>query len=170
MPTAKSTFPYKGNIGKTDIAAASIGQGKVLVTPLNMAMIASGIANKGEIMKPILVKEIISPEGRIVSTNHPQVLSKGTDIFVANEVKNMMVEVIKRGTGTNASIKNVRVAGKTGTAENPSGKTHAWFIGFAPAEDPKIAIAVVLEEDGTTGGKSAAPIARNIIIEALNSI
>lgn len=170
LPTAKSTFPYKGNIGKTDIAAASIGQGKVLVTPLNMAMIASGIANKGEIMKPILVKEIISPEGRIVSTNHPQVLSKGTDIFVANEVKNMMVEVIKRGTGTNASIKNVRVAGKTGTAENPSGKTHAWFIGFAPAEDPKIAIAVVLEEDGTTGGKSAAPIARNIIIEALNSI
>ncbi len=94
-------------MGKTDIAAASIGQGKVLVTPLNMAMIASGIANKGEIMKPILVKEIISPEGRIVSTNHPQVLSKGTDIFVANEVKNMMVEVIKRGTGTNASIKKM---------------------------------------------------------------
>lgn len=170
LPTAKSTFPYKGNIGKTDVAAASIGQGKVLVTPLNMAMMASGIANKGEIMKPILVKEAISPEGRVVRTNHPEALSKGADIFVANEVKNMMVEVVRRGTGTNASIKNIRVAGKTGTAENPSGKTHAWFIGFAPAEDPKIAIAVVLEEDGTTGGKSAAPIARNIIIEALNSI
>ncbi|QQY78800.1 peptidoglycan D,D-transpeptidase FtsI family protein [Keratinibaculum paraultunense] len=170
LPTAKSTFPYKGDIGKTDIAAASIGQGKVLVTPLNMAMIASGIANKGEIMKPILVQEVISPEGKVVDRNYPQVLSKGTDVFTANEVKNMMVEVVKRGTGTNARIKNIRVAGKTGTAENSSGKTHAWFIGFAPADEPKIAIAIVLEEDGTTGGKSAAPIARNIIIETLNNI
>ena len=170
LPTQKSTFPYKENLGKTDIAAASIGQGKVLVTPLNMAMVASGIANKGEVMKPILVKEAISPDGKIIKTFHPEVLSKGTDIFTANEVKNMMVEVVRRGTGTNAAIKNVRVAGKTGTAENPSGKTHAWFIGFAPADDPQIAIAVVLEEDGSTGGKTAAPIARNIILEALNTI
>ncbi len=82
-----------------------------------------------------------------------------------------MVEVVKRGgTGTNASIKNIRVAGKTGTAENPSGKSHAWFIGFAPADDPQIAIAVVLEEEGSTGGKAAAPIARKILIEALNTI
>ena len=170
LPTKKSSFPYKENLGKTDIAAASIGQGKVLVTPLNMAIIASGIANKGEIAKPILVKEAISPEGTIIKTNSTKVISNGADIFTANEVKNMMVEVVKRGTGTNASIKGVRVAGKTGTAENPSGKSHAWFIGFAPAEDPKIAIAVVLEEDGTTGGKTAAPIARNIMIEALNTI
>ena len=82
----------------------------------------------------------------------------------------MMVESVKRGTSRNASIKNVRVAGKTGTAENPSGKSHAWFIGFAPAEEPKIALAVVLEEEGSTGGKAAAPIARSIIIEALNTI
>jgi peptidoglycan glycosyltransferase len=170
LPTQKSTFPYKENLGKTDIAAASIGQGKVLVTPLNMAMVASGIANKGDIMKPILVKEAISPEGKIIKNSSPELLSRATDVFTANEVKNMMVEVVKRGTGTNASIKNIRVAGKTGTAENPSGKTHAWFIGFAPADEPQIAIAVVLEEDGTTGGKTAAPIARNIIIEALNTL
>jgi peptidoglycan glycosyltransferase len=170
LPTSKSSFPYKENLGKTDIAAASIGQGKVLVTPLNMAMIASGIANKGEIVKPILVKEVISPEGVLIKNNYSKVLSRGTDIFTANEVKNMMVNVVKRGTGTNARIRNIRVAGKTGTAENPSGKTHAWFIGFAPADEPKIAIAVVLEEDGTTGGKTAAPIARNIMIEALNTI
>ena len=170
LPTNKSSFPYKGNLGKTDIAAASIGQGKLLVTPLNMAMIASGIANKGEIVKPILVKEIISPEGVLIKNNRTRVISKGTDIFTANEVKNMMVEVVKRGTGTNAKIRNIRVAGKTGTAENPSGKTHAWFIGFAPADDPQIAVAVILEEDGTTGGKTAAPIARNIMIETLNTI
>ncbi len=136
-----------------------------------MAMIASGIANKGDIMKPILVKEAISPEGKVIRTNNPELLSRATDVFTANEVKNMMVEVVKRGgTGTNANIKNIRVAGKTGTAENPSGKTHAWFIGFAPADDPQFAIAVVLEEEGSTGGAVAAPIARNILIEASKTI
>lgn len=170
LPTAKSTFPYKESLGKTDIGAASIGQGKVLVTPLNMALIASSIANKGEVLQPILVKEAISPGGKVIKTNHTKKISEGVDIFAANEVKNMMVEVVRRGTGTNAGIKNIRVAGKTGTAENPSGKSHAWFIGFAPADDPQIAVAVVLEEDGTTGGKTAAPIARNIMIEALNTI
>jgi len=170
LPVSKSSFPYKDNLGETDIAAASIGQGKLLMTPLNMALIASGIANKGDIVKPILVKEVISPEGKVLRNNQPQILTKAVDIFTANEVKNMMVESVKRGTSRNASIKNVRVAGKTGTAENPSGKSHAWFIGFAPAEEPKIALAVVLEEEGSTGGKAAAPIARSIIIEALNTI
>ncbi|HSH34778.1 peptidoglycan D,D-transpeptidase FtsI family protein [Schnuerera sp.] len=170
IPVAKSTFPYKENIGKTDIAASSIGQGKILMTPLNMALIASGIANKGDIVRPVLVKEIISPEGKVIKNNQPQIISRGADIFTANEVKNMMVEGVKRGTSKNASIKNIRVAGKTGTAENTSGKAHAWFIGFAPADNPKIAVAVALEEDGTTGGQTAAPIARNIMIEALNTI
>lgn len=170
LPMAKSSFPYRENLGKTDIAASSIGQGKVLVTPLNMALVASGIANKGDVVKPILVKEIISPEGKVIKRNQPQVISRATDVFIANEVKNMMVEGVKRGTSKNASIKNIRVAGKTGTAENPSGKAHAWFIGFAPADDPKIAVAVVLEEEGSTGGQAAAPIARNIMIEAINTI
>jgi peptidoglycan glycosyltransferase len=169
LPTKSSTFPYKENLGKTDIAASSIGQGKVLVTPLNMAMIASGIANGGEIVKPILVKEIISSGGKVVKANTTQTLSQGTGIFTANETKNMMVEVVKRGTGTGAKINNMRVAGKTGTAENPSGKSHAWFIGFAPADDPKIAVAVVLEEEGSTGGKSAAPIARDIMLYGINN-
>jgi len=92
------------------------------------------------------------------------------DSLKANEIKEMMIEVVKSGTGTNASIKNVQVAGKTGTAENPSGNSHAWFIGFAPAADPKIAIAIVLEEEGSTGGSSAAPIARDLIIYALNNL
>jgi peptidoglycan glycosyltransferase len=81
-----------------------------------------------------------------------------------------MIEAVKSGTGQNASIKNVVVAGKTGTAENPSGKSHAWFIGFAPADNPKISIAVVLEEEGSTGGISAAPIARDLIIYSLNNL
>lgn len=170
LPVKKSSFPNKGNIGKTDIAAASIGQGKVLVTPLNMALIASGIANKGDIMKPVLVKEVISKNGKVIDSFEAEVISRATDIFTANELKNMMVDVVNIGTGKNARIRNIRVAGKTGTAENPSGNDHAWFIGFAPAEDPKIAIAVILEEEGSTGGQKAAPIAKNIMVEALNTI
>jgi peptidoglycan glycosyltransferase len=89
---------------------------------------------------------------------------------MADKVKDMMIDVIKYGTGKNGSIKNVQVAGKTGTAENASGNSHAWFVGFAPADDPKIAVTVLLEEEGSSGGRSAAPIARDLIIYALNNI
>ena len=170
LPVKNSSFPYKDGMGKTELAAASIGQGKVLVTPLNMALIASAIGNGGNMVKPILVKEVISSKGNVIKTNYTETLSIVTNGLVANELKDMMTEVVTRGTGTNASIKNIKVAGKTGTAENASGKTHAWFIGFAPADNPKVAISVVLEEDGTTGGKTAAPIARKLMVETLNKI
>ena len=170
LPTNESQFPYKGNVKETDFAASFIGQGKVLVSPLNMALIASGIANGGHIMEPTLIKEIISTKDKVIKTNEAKILSQGTDGITANEVKDMMVEVVKSGTGKSASIKNIQVAGKTGTAENSSGKSHAWFIGFAPADNPKIAVAVLLEEDGTTGGSSAAPIARDIMIQGINNI
>ncbi|WP_312907672.1 peptidoglycan D,D-transpeptidase FtsI family protein [Tissierella praeacuta] len=170
LPIKSSQFPFKENLDKTDIAAAAIGQGKVLVTPLNMVLIVSGIANEGQIVKPILVKEIISKNNKILKKNTTEVLSQGTDSITANKLKDMMVDVVKSGTGKNARIKNIKVAGKTGTAENSSGKSHAWFVGFAPADEPKIAIAVILEEEGSTGGKSAAPIARDIMIHAINNI
>ena len=170
LPTKESQFPYKGNVKETDFAASFIGQGKVLVTPLNMALIASGIANGGQIMEPTLIKEIISTKDKVIKANEPKLLSQGTDGIIANEVKDMMIEVVKSGTGKNANIKNIQVAGKTGTAENASGKSHAWFIGFGPADSPKIAVAVLLEEDGTTGGKTAAPIAREIMIQGINNI
>jgi len=170
LPTNNSQFPYKENLGETDVAAAAIGQGKVLVTPLNMALIASGIANGGQIVKPTLIKEIISKNDKTLKTNTLEILSQGTDAIIANKVKDMMVDVVKSGTGKNARIKNIKVAGKTGTAENASGKSHAWFIGFAPADEPKVAVAVILEEEGSTGGKSAAPIGRDIILYIINNI
>lgn len=170
LPITISKTPFKDNIGKTDIAAASIGQGKVLATPINMALVASAIANHGEMVKPILVKEIISKNGKTIQTNYTETISMVTNSLIAAEINNMLIEVVKSGTGTNASIKNVQVAGKTGTAENSSGKSHAWFIGYAPAENPRIAIAVVLEEDGSSGGVAAAPIARDLIIYGLNNI
>lgn len=170
LPVKTSLFPYKGNVGDTELAASAIGQGKVLVTPLNMAMMASAIANDGQMVRPILVKEIINKDGKISKAMTRDVISTVTGPSIADEIKDMMVETVASGTGTNAKIKNITVAGKTGTAENPSGKSHSWFVGFAPANEPRLAIAVILEEAGTTGGQGAAPIARDLFIHALNNI
>ena len=170
LPVKESQFPYKENIGDTEIAASAIGQGKVLVTPLNMAMMASAIANDGEMVRPILVKEIINKDGKITKVMTTDRISTVTGPSIAKEIKDMMIDTVKSGTGTNASIRNVTVAGKTGTAENPSGNSHSWFVGFAPADDPKLAVAVILEEAGSTGGQGAAPIARDLFIYGLNNI
>nr|WP_300003213.1 penicillin-binding transpeptidase domain-containing protein [Tissierella sp.] len=170
LEVKKSKFEYKDSMGKTKLVASAIGQGDVLVTPLNMAMMASAVANDGEMVKPILVKEVINKNGKIIRTNLTETLSYTSKSSIAEEVKTMMREVVSSGTGTNASIKNVKVSGKTGTAENASGKSHSWFIGFAPHDKPKLAVAVVLEEEGSTGGKAAAPIARDLIIYGLNNI
>lgn len=170
LSTKTSQFPYKGNLEKTEISASAIGQGKVLVTPLNMAMVASSIANDGVMVKPILVKEILNKDGKVLRNIKTENLSTVTDSITAYEIKEMMNQVVASGTGSNARIKNVMVAGKTGTAENTSGKSHSWFIGFAPSNEPKIAVAVILEEAGVTGGQGAAPIARDLIIHGLNNI
>lgn len=168
--TKSSTFNTSMNMTKPELGATAIGQGKLLTTPLNMAMVASSIANDGQMMEPFLVKEILSPEGRTVERRNPKALERISSKEISQQMKNMMVQVVKEGTGKNARIKNIQVAGKTGTAENETGKEHAWFVGFAPADEPKIAIAIVLENAGTTGGKSAAPIARDIMIKALNQL
>lgn len=170
LDVKKSKFNYKKPMKKTKIAASGIGQGDVLVTPLNMVMMVSAIANDGQMVKPILVKDVINKNGKIVKTNSTENLSKVSNAGSIEEVKEMMREVVVSGTGKNAGIKNVKVSGKTGTAQNPSGKDHSWFVGFAPYDNPKLALVVVLESDGTTGGKGAAPIARDMIIYGLNNI
>lgn len=170
LDVKKSQFDYKGSMDKNKLAASSIGQGDVLVTPLNMAMMASAIANNGDMVKPILVKEVINKKGKVLTSNTTETLSYTTNNSISEQMKEMMREVVSSGTGKNASIKNVKVAGKTGTAENASGKDHSWFVGFAPYDDPKLAVAVVLEAEGTTGGKGAAPISRDLIIYGLNNI
>lgn len=163
----KSRFPY-GEMGKTDMAAVGMGQGKMLVTPLHMAMLTSSIANKGVMMKPILVRYTANREGLREKEWKPSRLYYTMSSLTAYRLRKMMEEVVKNGTGKNAAIKGISVAGKTGTAENEltadsKDKQHAWFIAFAPADDPEIAVAVVLEYSGSTGGKLAAPIARDII-------
>ncbi|MCX7749558.1 MAG: penicillin-binding transpeptidase domain-containing protein [Clostridia bacterium] len=167
LPMNKSVFPYKA-MHKTDMAAVGMGQGKLLVTPLHMAMITSGIANGGMMMKPYFVSQVTSPTGEGLEKTSSSSLSKIMDAKTAAQVTEMMEAVVTSGTGGNAAIRGIRVAGKTGTAENElSGKQrnkeHAWFIGFAPADNPKIAVAVILEYSGSTGGKIAAPIARDLM-------
>lgn len=166
LRTAKSIFPEKIQ-SKPELGASAIGQGKILVTPLNMAMVASAVANQGDMMKPVLVKKIINSKGRVLKKDETELLSRATSPEVAEQLKSMMIDVVEKGTGRNAKIKNIKVAGKTGTAENETGKEHAWFIGFAPADNPIVAVAVIVENSGKTGGTEAAPIARNLMKEAI---
>ncbi len=173
MPLKKSSI-NRDIKSKTEFAATVIGQGKLLVTPVQMALISAGIANDGVIMKPYLVKSISDKNGTILTSTLSKKLYNFTDSKTAELVKDMMIEVVKNGTGTKAAISGVVVAGKTGTAQNEKstdggGNDHAWFIGFAPASDPEIAIAVILENQSRDGGQVAAPIARKLMSQWIKS-
>ena len=167
IPVKSSLFPYE-SMSKSDMAAVGIGQGKILVSPLHMALITSSIANNGVMMKPILVNKAISSNGNIVETWNPDAMNKVMQPETAQKVKKMMIDVVNKGTGKKAKLRGINVAGKTGTAENElttkeNDKEHAWFVGFAPAENPKIVTVVILEYNGSTGGTAAAPVARDLM-------
>lgn len=161
-----SRLPDFGRLGDGDLAQTGIGQGSLLVTPLRMAILAAAFANKGTIMKPYLVSRITAPDGTIIKQFGSSEWATPANPALAAEVARMMTAVVSRGTGQAARIAGVAVAGKTGTAENPHGAPHAWFIGFAPAAAPKIAVAVIVENGGG-GGEVAAPIARQVMAGAL---
>lgn len=167
LPVSASRFPDDPN--PPQVAQSAIGQFDVRVTPLQMAMVAAGIANGGEVMKPYLVQEVLAPDLSRVDRAEPEVLSRATTPEVADQLTVMMEAVVDDGSATSAQIPGVAVAGKTGTAQNaPGADPHAWFIAFAPADDPQIAVAVLVENGGNagseaTGGRVAAPIARAMI-------
>jgi peptidoglycan glycosyltransferase len=167
MRVAKSVFPSA--LSKPQEAQAAIGQYDVRVTPLQMAMVAAGVANGGEIMKPYSVREVQAPDLSQLSQTKPEVYRRAVPADIATQLTAMMELVVSRGTGTAAQIPGVAVAGKTGTAQHAEGAApHAWFIGFAPAQDPQVAVAVVVEDGGSagseaTGGRVAAPIARAVM-------
>ena len=156
-------------LNKPQTAQAAIGQYDVRVTPLQMAMVSAAIANKGTVMKPYLVKDSRNSNLDIISQTQPEQLSQAVSPEVAAALTRMMTTVVRSGTGTAAQIQGIEVAGKTGTAQNvPGGAPHAWFTAFAPANDPRIAVAVVVEHGGNAGseafgGKVAAPIARQVM-------
>ena len=150
-------------------AQAAIGQYDVRVTPLQMAMVSAGIANKGIVMKPYLVRDTRSSNLDVIDQTQPEQLSQAITPEVAAALTRMMVTVVQSGTGTPAQIPGIQVAGKTGTAQHvKGGNPHAWFTAFAPASDPQIAVAVVVEDGGNAGseafgGTVAGPIARAVI-------
>lgn len=166
VSTADSHLPDFPTLGRGDLAQSGIGQGAMLVTPLRMAMLAGVFANDGMMMLPRLVDRIESPDGQILRRFGPDVWLRPVESEQARLIRNMMVQVVAEGTGSAARFGGIKVAGKTGTAENSQGQPHAWFIGFAPADNPQIAIAVIVENGGG-GGSVAAPIARRIMSMAI---
>ncbi|MDF2674565.1 MAG: penicillin-binding protein 2, partial [Clostridiales bacterium] len=148
---------------KALIAQDAIGQHGVTTNPLHMALVTSAIANNGIMMKPSIVKEIKGTNGNLIETGKPEELQTAVSKNTANQIKEYMVDTVKSGTGARAKISGITVGGKTGSAENENHEeTHSWFTAFAPAEDPQIAVAVIVEEGGV-GGKRAAEIAREVI-------
>lgn len=163
-----SFSPFEAGMPETELVAAAFGQGKTLVTPINMALAISSIANDGVMMRPIFVKSIIGSDGEIKEERHSSELSRVTDANTAKELKEYLRNVVNNYHL--AQLDGIESGGKTGTAETASGLTHASFIGFAPYENPRLAVAVILEEDGTLGGTSAAPIARDVLQKGLEII
>ncbi len=152
-----------------DIGRIAIGQERLTVTPLQMAEVASAVANKGKLIKPQIWSRVVDPDGRVTKRLDPSEYSRPISAQTAEELAAAMEGVVSEGTGTNAAISGVQVAGKTGTAETPSEScggssesNQAWFIGFAPAEHPKIAIAATVECTPQFGNDIAAPIFRDV--------
>lgn len=149
-------------------AQDAIGQNLVTANPMTMALVASTIANKGVMMKPYIVKMIKDRYGMKMEEKSPAILTTAISSEIADTIKNYMIEVVKSGTGTSAKIYGVTVAGKTGSAQygDKNQYTHSWFTAFAPAENPKIAVAIIVENGGL-GGQKAARIAKDLIKEYL---
>jgi peptidoglycan glycosyltransferase len=149
-----------------DVGRVAIGQEPHLfVTPLQMAMVAAAVGNKGRLMEPHLGDKVVKPDGRIREEIRPREQSTVMSEGAASDLAGMMSNVVKSGTGTGGALSGIEVAGKTGTADNPTGGNYAWFIAFAPVKNPKVAVAVVVEktQQSQTGGEVAAPLAARVM-------
>jgi penicillin-binding protein 2 len=160
---------YQRKFGKGDwtnnlVINLAIGQGEVLVTPLQLAVFYGGLATDGTLYRPHLLKESETPDGQIQSTQPEKIGRLPFSPSTLRVLQKAMIGVVNEpvGTGYLAHIPDVTVAGKTGTAQNPHGEAHAWFVGYAPAENPQIVVVVLIENAGH-GGTFSAPVARNIL-------
>jgi peptidoglycan glycosyltransferase len=169
VPTRVADSVVPEDLNAPQSAQAAIGQFDVRATPLQMAMVAAGVANAGEVMRPRLITSVQAPDLSVLEVPRPEVYREAVSPEVARELTGLMELVVAEGSGRRAQIPGVRVAGKTGTAQHAQGRPpHAWFIGFAPADDPQVAVAVVVEDGGNlgseaTGGAVSAPIAADVM-------
>lgn len=164
LPVAGSRLP--DHLDANALAEAAIGQGAVLATPLQMAMVTAAIANRGILMQPYLVARVTVPGGRLLEQATPRPLQVVAGARTAAAISDAMVAAVNGGTAAAAALPGIPVAAKTGSAQNPHGEAHAWLVAFAPAAQPQVAVAVVVENAGA-GGVVAAPIAREIMAAAL---
>lgn len=149
-----------GEVSQWEVLQSSIGQGKTLVSPIHFAMITSAIANGGILMKPYLIDRVQNEAGEEIRKFLPESYGSLMTAEESGKLNDLMVKVVTEGTGSALRDAPYQAAGKTGSAEFETGKeTHAWFTGYAPAEDPKIVVTVIVEEGGS-GGRTAAPVAR----------
>ena len=166
MASAVSRFPADPN--EPQAAQSAIGQFDVRATPLQIAMVAAGIANGGLVMRPYLVSQVLGPDLSPVDETRPDELARAVSPQVAAQLTQMMTTVVEEGTGSNARIEGVQVAGKTGTAQQGEDRPpHAWFVSFAPADSPEVAVAVLVEDGGgaqeISGNRLAAPVAKAVM-------
>ena len=168
IPLAVAPSIYPGDLNAPQTAQSAIGQYDVRATAMQMAMVSAGVANDGVVMTPYLVAEERAPDLSTLSVTDPEPMSRAVSSEVAGELRDMMVTVVSNGTGGSAAIPGVSVGGKTGTAQDGNRLPHVWFMAFAPAEDPQVAVAVIVENGGiygddATGGAVAGPIARQVM-------
>jgi penicillin-binding protein A len=160
--------PFPPGSPDEDIGRIGIGEGGLLVTPLQMAMVASAVADNGTLMTPHLVSRVVNQDGQTVSTTNPTVESQVMKPSTAQQVTRMMEKVVEEGTGVTVQIQGVTIAGKTGTPQIPTAeepqRTQPAFVAFAPAQHPKVAIAVMIDQsDGGYGATVAAPVAKAVL-------
>jgi peptidoglycan glycosyltransferase len=165
LPAETDRIPPKDTIVPGELAQMGFGQGALLMTPLQMALLTATIANAGTMPRPYIVRQIVR-DGKVASVTPGGTLATPVSAQTAADVAKMMIAVVTRGTGTTAAIHGVQVAGKTGTATNPHGAAHSWFVCFAPADHPRFVVAIVVENAGY-GADVAAPIARDVLETAL---
>lgn len=159
---SKSSYTMAEGADTWQILQTSIGQGQTQITPIHNAMMTAAIANGGTLMKPYLIDRVESAGGDVVKKFMPQSYGNLMTAEESSGLSEYMRAVVTEGTGSALRTDAYTVAGKTGSAEFEKGKeTHAWFIGYAPVEHPKVVISVIVEEGGS-GGQTAAPIARTL--------
>ncbi len=169
LPTAVGRMAdFKGFKGDMQLVEASYGQGATLITPLSIARLTATIARGGEVIQPCLVDHVESPGGTGLAHGQGKVLGRAVSEETAQAVAGMMRAVVEDGTGSVANLRGLKVAAKTGSAQNPSGDPHAWFTCFAPYEQPTV-VVTVLVENGGSGAEGAGPIAVDILQAAVAS-
>lgn len=173
LPSSPSRFP-SGHLEAPQLAQSGIGQYDVAATPLQMAMVGAAIGNGGEVMRPHIVKAVRAPNLRVLDQTEPDSMGSAMTSSNASKLTDMMVSTVTKGTAASARISGTDVAAKTGTAQSTKDRPpYAWFVSFAPADSPQVAVAVVVESSNTArseiaGGRLAGPIARSVMQAVLD--